>query len=126
MRLCWWALVALGLTVNLTAAATQFEIVSDSAEPDPHLRQTTFELAFTTPWPILGEDDTRFSYELFALQHGELTNDLRFPPLVPLPPASATGALGLAALAVWFAKRRPRSFISAPRRGRAQDVLIRS
>src|SRR5437879_1156015 len=101
MRLCWWALAALGLTANLTAAvdAAQFQIVADSAEPDPLLRETTFELVFSRD-PDLARPDSLGR------------------------PANATGALGLAALAVWFATRRPS--YPAPRRGRAQDVLIRS
>jgi hypothetical protein len=75
----------------------------DRGEAPFELRDRT--LTFTVPWRILGEEDTHFSYDLFALEYGELTNELRFPMLIPLPPASATGAIGLITLAAWFAKR---------------------
>jgi hypothetical protein len=65
-------------------------------------------ISFTASWDLLHESDGQFGYHLFALQRGELTNEVTFIRRisVPLPPALLGGAFGLACLAVHLVRPR--------------------
>ena len=56
-------------------------------------------LSFTAGWDVLREGDDEFGYRLFALQSGDLTNEVTFlssPAIViPLPTPLLLGGMGL-------------------------------
>jgi hypothetical protein len=62
-------------------------------------------LQFTVPWKLLGEDDTRFSYRLLALEYGEQTSDIE-AVFVPLPTPLKMGAVALGAVMVALGMKR--------------------
>lgn len=62
-------------------------------------------LSFTAPFAVLGDDDGRFTYEVFTTLDGATTDSVQgstavpLPPTVPLPPAAWPGLGTLAAVA---------------------------